>query len=320
MKPSRHAKLALVVLALLAAHPAHAQRVGDFYVVARTDSATGEDRSEAMLSTRQSGAQGGLLIWNCVAAGGLVVDIAIPGSGRVGEVRPVAYRFDDEPWDSATVSKLSSLVSWYLSADHVAPFTLRAKQARRLVIRGRGGTGTATDVEYVYDLSRGGEALDRLSCARGTPTPGRSLRVWELPPRAMDREPPSGEGGPEAPPDEGTYSLPAVEVAPQIRNRREMQRLIEENFPASLQGTGVTGRVVVRFRVMEDGTVDDASVNVEESTHEVFNEPAMMAVRRLRLTPAKVGGRPVKVWVTVPITFQADLAEPDPATAAPPAP
>ena len=107
-----------------------------------------------------------------------------------------------------------------------------------------------------------------------------------------------------APPDVGTYELSAVEEQPRPTNVQELQRQLERNYPPLLRDAGVTGTVQVRFRVLENGTVDVPSIQVTSSTHEGFNEPSIRSVQRLRFRPAKVNNRPVKVWVELPIQWQ----------------
>ncbi|HEU4883877.1 MAG TPA: TonB family protein [Longimicrobium sp.] len=120
---------------------------------------------------------------------------------------------------------------------------------------------------------------------------------------------------PGVPADEHTYELVDVEVKPTVTNTVEIQRLLERNYPPELNSAGVRGTVDLRFRVLENGRVDSATVQVMSSSHQAFNAPAIRAVRRLSLTPAMVRGRPVKVWVQLPITF---AGESPPASAAPP--
>ncbi|HYH83618.1 MAG TPA: TonB family protein [Longimicrobium sp.] len=106
------------------------------------------------------------------------------------------------------------------------------------------------------------------------------------------------------PPDEGTYELSAVEEQPELSNRSEVARQMSRNYPPLLRDAGVTGTVTIRMRVNEDGRVDNESISVENSTHEAFGDAARRVVERMRFRPAKVGGRAVKVWVTLPVTFQ----------------
>ncbi|HZG42459.1 MAG TPA: energy transducer TonB, partial [Longimicrobium sp.] len=107
-----------------------------------------------------------------------------------------------------------------------------------------------------------------------------------------------------APPDVGTYELSAVEEQPRPTNVQELQRQLERNYPPLLRDAGVTGTVQVRFRVLENGTVDVPSISVTSSTHEGFNDASIRSVQRLRFRPAKVNNRPVKVWVELPIQWQ----------------
>ena len=107
----------------------------------------------------------------------------------------------------------------------------------------------------------------------------------------------------EAPADEGTYELSAVEELPRPTNTADLSRQLARNYPPLLRDAGVTGTVQVRMRVLEDGRVDGESIQITSSTHEQFDEPTMRAVRVLRFRPAKVNGRPVKVWVDLPIQW-----------------
>lgn len=105
-------------------------------------------------------------------------------------------------------------------------------------------------------------------------------------------------------PDEGTYELSAVEEQPELSNRSEVARQLSRNYPPLLRDAGVAGSVTIRMRVNEDGRVDAESISIENSTHEAFDDAAKRVVERMRFRPAKVGGRAVKVWVTLPVAFQ----------------
>jgi protein TonB len=108
----------------------------------------------------------------------------------------------------------------------------------------------------------------------------------------------------DTPPDEGTYELSAVEEQPRVTNGAELQRLLERNYPPLLREAGVTGTVTVKMRVEEDGTVDANSISIEDASNDQFADATKRSVARLRFRPAKVGGRPVKVWVILPVTWQ----------------
>jgi len=107
-----------------------------------------------------------------------------------------------------------------------------------------------------------------------------------------------------APPDEGTYEIDAVEEQPSLSNASEVSRQLSRQYPPLLRDAGVTGTVTLRMRVLENGTVDPSSISIENSTHDAFGDAAKRVVERMRFRPAKVGGKAVKVWVTLPVTFQ----------------
>jgi TonB family protein len=104
-------------------------------------------------------------------------------------------------------------------------------------------------------------------------------------------------------PDEGTYELSAVEEMPRLLNAAEVARQIEARYPPALVESGVTGYVLLRFRVMENGTVDPETIGVDVSTHLELEEPAVTVARSMRFRPARVSGRPIPVWLTIPIHF-----------------
>ncbi len=106
-----------------------------------------------------------------------------------------------------------------------------------------------------------------------------------------------------APPDQGTYELSAVEELPRLSNGADFGRQLERNYPPLLRDARVSGTVTVRFRVNEDGRVDGESISISSSTHEQFNDPTIRAVRSMRFRPARVNGRPVRVWVEQPIQW-----------------
>jgi TonB family protein len=122
-----------------------------------------------------------------------------------------------------------------------------------------------------------------------------------------------------AEPEEGTYEMSAVEELPGLVNHAAMARQIAERFPPALRDSAISGAVVVRFRILENGTVDPASPAVEMTTEPRFDEAAIAVIRAARFRPARVANRAVKVWVTLPIQFQVEEPEPaSPAATAPP--
>ncbi|HEX2079779.1 MAG TPA: energy transducer TonB [Longimicrobium sp.] len=106
------------------------------------------------------------------------------------------------------------------------------------------------------------------------------------------------------------YVLSEVEDLPQILNRTEFRMVLARLYPPMLRERGVEGQVIVRFRVERDGTITDAAV--VSTTNRAFDEPSLRAVARLRLTPGRVGGRPVRTWVEQPIYWSVAGGRPAP--------
>ena len=103
-----------------------------------------------------------------------------------------------------------------------------------------------------------------------------------------------------------SYDARLVEEQPELINRAAVSGALSREYPRALRAIGQTGTVRLRFRVMEDGTVDRPTVAVERYTHPDFSEAAVRVVYRMRFRAARVGGKPVPVWVTIPVNFQLD--------------
>ncbi|MFL5385539.1 MAG: energy transducer TonB [Longimicrobiaceae bacterium] len=91
---------------------------------------------------------------------------------------------------------------------------------------------------------------------------------------------------------------------PELANRGEVARELARAYPRELLRAGMSGMVTVKMRLLENGTVDDPTITILDTTAG-FAEGAVSAVQRMRFRPARLEGRPVKVWVTLPVTFVA---------------
>jgi len=86
-----------------------------------------------------------------------------------------------------------------------------------------------------------------------------------------------------------------------LARRPRLIRNYEPMFPAELQDKGVSGgRVVLRFRVDEDGNPDVGSARVLESSHPSLVQSALEALDHLRYEPAPEGcSEPVTIERTI---------------------
>ncbi|MEX0748017.1 MAG: M56 family metallopeptidase [Rhodothermales bacterium] len=90
-------------------------------------------------------------------------------------------------------------------------------------------------------------------------------------------------------------------------------------YPESAKNEGVEGRVIVQFIVDEEGRVED--VKAVNNLHPDLDAAAVAAVRSAKFKPGLQDGQPVKVKMSLPMTFKLGGAAAAPAPAkAPSAP
>ena len=97
------------------------------------------------------------------------------------------------------------------------------------------------------------------------------------------------------------YLLRDVDVLPQVANTREFQQALARRYPADMRSAGTSGWVNVCFIVEADGSI--STPTVMRSTDRRFEQPTLEAVSVMRFRPARVGGRPVRVFVVQPIQW-----------------
>jgi TonB family protein len=105
-------------------------------------------------------------------------------------------------------------------------------------------------------------------------------------------------------PRDPTRSLAPLEtltVGDQIAGPRIVNR-VEPRYPDVLRGKGKSGVVLIQAIVNADGSVGPATV-VRHSDPE-FDESALEAVRQWRYDPAILKGKPVRVYLTITVSFR----------------
>jgi len=123
-------------------------------------------------------------------------------------------------------------------------------------------------------------------------------RIGTPPPVPTPAPPAAAPAGPgEFIPDEGM-----VEERP-VLDRDGLARTLGRYYPSVLRDSRVAGRVVIEMVVDADGRVREGSARVVETSHAAFGEAAVRAVERFRFRPARMGGVPVPVRVTLPIQW-----------------
>lgn len=76
----------------------------------------------------------------------------------------------------------------------------------------------------------------------------------------------------------------------------------EVEYPEFAKKAGIEGRVFVQFVVDENGNVQNPKVT--RGVHKLLNQEALRAVRKMKFKPGKQRGKPVKVQMSLPVTFR----------------
>jgi len=284
--------LAPLALILLHAHSVEAQRGGRFRV-------SGDGYATTARLLPDNGDPAGELSWWCSSTE--VVEVLL---GPEGDRRPlvsyVIWRFDQLKADTAFLIR-----STLRRGDHLH-FTSRAASAARLTIWLLGTDPGQPGVEYGYDLASARRVLSRLPCVSDLHTPpGDRTADWPPPEGLVPNPPDSISRGTAKNSPPGGVELSQVEEAPAATNVPEMLRRLSRLYPPALSHAGVTGQVLARFLVLEDGRLDPASITIRSASHEGFRSPVLAQLPILHFRPARVNGRPVKVWVEQPVIFAA---------------
>jgi protein TonB len=147
----------------------------------------------------------------------------------------------------------------------------------------------------------------------GVPVPVRDEMISRLDRALADWLPVPGpvpgpaSGGPAGVGAEATRALPpppastALPIGAAVDEPPRVIQRVEPTYPSFALEAGLEGRVVLHALVGTDGTVRE--IRVAEGS-KIFIEAATQAVRRWLFQPARVGARPVPIWVEIPVRFR----------------
>lgn len=221
-----------------------------------------------------------------------------PAAGEVYELRGVEVA----PRALNAAEMAAALTASY-------PAALRASgvsgTVRVLMVVGADGVPREARVLESADSAFNGPTLAAVQTLRFSPAElnGRPVNVRvELPIvwQAPAAEPAPGASANMAAPDTARiYALSEVTVQPRPINRPEFVRAMEDFYPEDLPSGGT---VQVRFVVEPDGRT--SGFIITGSSNAGLNNPTIRSLGRLRFSPARVNGRPVRVWVELPIQWQ----------------
>ena len=122
---------------------------------------------------------------------------------------------------------------------------------------------------------------------------------------------PTGPGGGGGPGDDVVFEDPTdkepgsgewmnLEKEPQAVNMDDLKKMI--GYPPMAKEAGIEGKVVVRVLIDKYGHYVK-HITLKEA-HPILNNAVASKIDQLRMTPGIQGGRPIKVWVTLPFDFK----------------
>lgn len=91
----------------------------------------------------------------------------------------------------------------------------------------------------------------------------------------------------------------------EVDTRPEVVKVRQPEYPAALAGSGQSGMVAVTVVVDQMGDIE--SIEVAKASAPAFGEAALECVRQWKFLPATVKGRSVKVRMSLPVRFPADV-------------
>lgn len=78
-------------------------------------------------------------------------------------------------------------------------------------------------------------------------------------------------------------------------------RTVAPKYPTEMRRDGTGGVVTVSCLIDEKGNVTEAEV--QKASHQAFAQPAVDALKKWKFKPAKRGGAPVALRVSIPVQF-----------------
>jgi len=93
------------------------------------------------------------------------------------------------------------------------------------------------------------------------------------------------------------------DVAPELKNPREVQKYLERTYPRELRDNRIGGRVVLWLYIDREGQVQKTRVQ-QSSGYEALDRAAHRVGRQMEFTPALNRDKKTPVWVQQGINFE----------------
>jgi len=136
----------------------------------------------------------------------------------------------------------------------------------------------------------------------------QSGMVWQdaISQRSQADSLPDGTSAPGQGDSTGVESKKNVDEEP-TWSAEEFQRHIV--YPEDARRNNIQGKVIVRALIDRQGHV--VKTIVQPGAHPLLIDAAVEALKKTSITPAKVNGKPVAVWIQIPVTFRLNDMAPE---------
>lgn len=104
-----------------------------------------------------------------------------------------------------------------------------------------------------------------------------------------------------------TKDVSQVEQPPSLSNVNSVQGTLIRTYPTALRDAGIGGTVTVTMVIDERGHPARGTIRTSTRSHPEFEWAARQVAGSMRFRPARVRGQPVRVRISVPITYQSGL-------------
>jgi len=91
----------------------------------------------------------------------------------------------------------------------------------------------------------------------------------------------------------------SVDVVPSF-NMEDFQKNFK--YPEEARKACIEGKVMLRILVGKNGYPE--KITVVSSDNKILNQSAINAFKKVKFVPAKLSNKPVKTWVTLPVSFK----------------
>lgn len=293
------ARIALAAGLICAAAPGEAAaqfgiHLASFNVSSHMDDSTGRDRDYAIVFPQEEPREGALM-WSCGDdSTRLVAAVRLPEEGAEGATRRTVWSIHGWAPDTASLHGEAGSRVWFVDDAEVDSLTRRVRESDAMTLR-IASAGAGEETEYLYKLAGADTALSLVECGAEADSAAPSGRETL---RRLSHDP---HRTPEGRLD---HDEDPAGWWPRLENLSEFYHSLVRRYPPDLRDAGVSGSVLLRFRVLEDGRVEAETARVIHSSHSAFEPAALSVLQVMRFRPAVRNGSVTRVWVTQPIEFR----------------